>query len=316
MSARERWLTLGVASVRDEGDIRHLRLVLPDGGDLPAFTPGSHVVIDAGGLSNAYSLTGEFVSPRAYEVSVLRVDGGDGGSRWLHAVVEPGDRLAVSPPRSMFAPLASARHHVLIAGGIGVTPIVSHARAAVAYGRSFEVIYGHRPEQPALLDELAALCGDGRLRVATDRRTLAALVTQRLGSQPLGTIAYVCGPRAMMDAVLETARSLGWPAERVHTEAFSSSALDPGEPFVVDLRDSGRSVRVESGVSLLQALEASGIAIASMCRQGVCGECRVAVCAGTPLHRDLYLSEDERDAGDTLMCCVSRAVGDRLELAL
>jgi ferredoxin-NADP reductase len=308
----DRQLRLRVAAAQTTGRVRSLRLVAPSGAPLPSFTPGSHVIVEAGGRRNAYSLTGDFLSPAAYRISVLREHDGHGGSGWLHDALSPGDELVVSRPRSLFAPVATARHHVLIAGGIGVTPLLSHVRAARLYGRSFEVIQGGS----ALVGELRALCGDGRLRRANGRVELLEAVRERLLDQPLGTAVYVCGPGAMIDAVVALAVELGWPAERLHVERFAAAALDPGTPFAVSLARSGRRLSVPSGVSLLEVLEAEGVPVANMCRQGVCGECRVRVVAGRPAHRDLYLSEEEREAGDSVMCCVSRAHDDHLELDL
>jgi ferredoxin-NADP reductase len=316
VSSREGWRELTVAAADRGHDVLHLRLVDPAGAPLPSFTPGAHLVIDAGGHANAYSLTGEFLDPQAYEVSVLRLDDGRGGSLWLHREVGVGDRLLVSQPRSAFPPVATARHHVLIAGGIGITPMLSHVRAALRFGLSFELIYGHRLERPLAGQWLRQVCATRQLHPAAGRVAMVELVWERLAAQPLGTHVYVCGPPAMIDAVHTIASSLGWPAERVHTEAFTSAALEPGEPFDVRLRDSGQRIRVPAGVSLLEALESQGVTVANLCRQGVCGECRVQVTDGLPLHRDLYLSDEERAAGDSVMCCVSRARGAELELAL
>ncbi|MHB8689712.1 MAG: PDR/VanB family oxidoreductase [Solirubrobacteraceae bacterium] len=315
--AREGWFTLRVAAAERAGDVRHITLVSGTGETLPSFTPGSHVVLETGERTNAYSLTGEFIDPPAYEISVLKLADGSGGSRWLHEALEVGDDVHVSPPRSAFAPVAAAKHHVLIAGGIGITPLLSHVRAARLYGRSFEVIYAHRSgSEPPLLDELMRLCGPDCLRVAAGREALATAVGECLADQPLGAVLFLCGPGAMMEAVQATATRLGWPAQRIHVERFSTDALDPGEPFTATLTRSGRQLTVESGVSLLEALEAIGMEVPFLCRQGVCGECRVTVTAGRPLHRDLFLSDEEKEACDSVMCCVSRAVGDRMELDL
>ncbi len=303
-----------VTAARHTGGVRHLSLAAGDGAPLASFTPGSHITVEAGGRCNAYSLTGEYLNPRTYDISVLATPDGT-GSRWLHERVEVGDRLMVSPPRSAFAPVAAARHHVLVAGGIGVTPILSHVRAAVRHQRSFEVLYAHRSDQPAHLEDLIALCGP-RLATVTDRHELISRLRLRLSSQPLGTVLSLCGPAAMMASVVELAGSLGWPGQRILTEAFGVDVLDPGQPFTARLRRSGRRIPVASGVSLLEALEADGVRVPNMCRQGVCGECRVPVAAGRPEHRDLYLSDDERAAGDCLMACVSRCDGDLLELNL
>jgi ferredoxin-NADP reductase len=305
-------LRLRVASAQTHLGVRSLRLMATDGRRLPSFTPGSHIVIEAGGRRNAYSLTGEFLQPTAYRVSVRYEPDGHGGSRWLHERLAPGDELIVARPRSAFAPVATARHHVLIAGGIGVTPILSHVRAALLYGRSFEVIHG----ASTLGRELDQLCGANRVRGVSGRAALLAAVQARLSDQPLGAVVYVCGPAGMLEAVTELAAGLGWPPERVQVERFSAATLPPGTPFTVALARSGRRVAVACDVTLLDALESAGVPVANMCRQGVCGECRVRVLAGTPEHRDLYLSDDERAAGDSVMCCVSRAHEDHLELDL
>lgn len=308
-------LRLVVASVRDSAPgIRSVALVRPDGAPLPGFTPGSHLVVHGEGFANAYSLTGESVAPTAYEISVLHVDQGRGGSRWIHALAT-GDRVEVAPPRSAFPPVLAARRHLLVAGGIGVTPVLSHVRSAVRWGREIEVLYAHRAGHGAHVDDLIDLAGDA-VRCFTDRDAFACQLERSLGAQPIGTHLYTCGPAGFMDAVTQAAHRLGWPASRIHLEHFGLGELDEGEPFEAVLTASGRTVPVPSGVSLLDALEAEGVAVPNLCRQGVCGECRVPVSSGTPWHRDLFLTDDEKAAGDTLMCCVSRATGDRLEIDL
>lgn len=316
MTGYEGWHELVVARATHDGDVLSLELADPAGAPLPSFTPGSHLVIDADGHANAYSLTGEFLDPERYELSVLRVDQGKGGSVWLHRNLSEGDRVLASPPRSAFAPVASARHHVLIAGGIGITPMLSHVRAALRFGRSFELIYAGRAGRRAGVQWLRRVCDPRQLMLAEDRSALIELARARLSAQPLGAYAYLCGPPPMLETLQQLAAHLGWPAERVRSEAFTTAALDPGEPFHVRLRGSGRRIAVPSGTSLLEALEAAGVAVSSRCRQGVCGECRVGVTGGRPLHRDLYLSEQERADNESVMCCVSRAHGPELELAL
>jgi ferredoxin-NADP reductase len=229
--------------------------------------------------------------------------------------LRPGDRLTATGPRSAFAPVSTARHSVLVAGGIGVTPMLSHARAAARWGRSFEFLYGHRPGAGAHVGELRELCGD-RLTVLGDTAELLARLESVLADRPLGTHVYVCGPLPLIAFVEETAAALGWPAARVHAERFSVADLDPGRPFVARLGRTGARVPVPAGTSLLTALESAGVAVPSMCRQGVCGECRLPVTAGRPVHRDLYLSETERAAGDAVMACVSRCADEELELDL
>ncbi|TGD87852.1 oxidoreductase [Mycolicibacterium sp. CH28] len=306
-------LGLEVVGIDDDvPGIRTLRLALPDRGLLPSFTPGSHIVIEYDGGANAYSLTGESTTPREYVISVLECSDGRGGSRWIHHGLAIGDAVTVRDPRSAFAPVLSASRHLLIAAGIGITPMVSHLRSARRWGRDAELLYVYRDGRGAYVDEIKALT-DGA-RFFTGRAPFLAELAATLADSPLGTHAYICGPGAFIDDVTALATGLGWPPSRIHVEHFGGD-LSPGEPFEVELTSTGETFVVDSGVSLLDALEEHEHAVASMCRQGVCGECRIPVHSGTVLHRDLYLSEAERAAGDAMMACVSRADG-RLELEL
>jgi dimethylamine monooxygenase subunit B len=308
-------LLLEVAAVGDAAPgVRTVALRRPDGGLLQGYAPGSHLVLECGDRRNAYSLTGDGMPAEEYRISVLLCPDGAGGSASVHRL-RPGDVVATSRPRSAFAPVSTARHHLLVAGGIGITPMLSHARAALRWGRSFTLLYGHRPGAGAHRDELAGLCGD-RLAAFESTPQMLDAVAAALAAQPVGTHVYVCGPAPLIAFVEETAAALGWPGERVHAERFAAADLDPGSPFVARLARTGVDVPVPSGVSLLAALEGAGVAVPSMCRQGVCGECRLPVRSGRPLHRDLFLSEIERAAGDAVMACVSRCADDELELDL
>lgn len=298
--------------------IRSVTLASADGGILPSFIAGSHLVIDAGGRTNAYSLTGDGSAPTTYSISVLRIpseQGGNGGSTWVHDALEVGDAVRARLPRTAFAPVARAVRHLLIAGGIGVTPIVSHLRAAARWGREVRVLYAFREGAGAHLDDLRSLAPGAELITGGPDAFLERLRAV-LVEQPIGTHLYVCGPGPMIDAVLAAGAEAGWPASRLHHERFGLDTLDPGEPFTVGLAGSDVSLDVPAGTSLLEALEAAGMPVPSLCRQGVCGECRIGVTAGRPLHRDLFLSDEERACGDSLMPCVSRADGPTLEVAL
>jgi ferredoxin-NADP reductase len=284
--------------------VRQLTLAAPGGGPLPSFRPGSHL-----GLRwrpdrvNSYSLTGDGAAPPAYTVSVLRADGGRGGSAWAHGLA-PGDRVRAVPPRSGFAPVATARRHLLVAGGIGVTPLLAHARWHARHGGDFALHYVHQPGRAPHLRELAALCG-ARLHAHEGRAALWDALGPALARQPLGTVLYACGPAAMIGAVTAAARALHWPPGRVRAEAFAAPG-GPREPFGAVLAD-GRRIEVPAGLSLLEALERAGVAVPSMCRQGVCGECRTPLARGAADHRDLVLTPAERAAGRWIMPCVSRA---------
>ncbi|NVN48446.1 PDR/VanB family oxidoreductase [Mycobacterium sp. DL] len=297
--------------------IRTVTLARPDGEALPSFTPGSHIVVECGGSgrnANAYSLTGEAITPDEYVISVLRCDDGSGGSRWIHDELAAGDTVVTRLPRSAFAPVLRARRHLMVAAGIGITPIVSHLRAARLWGRDTRVLYIHRAGRDTSVDTVRALAGHASIHTRRDE-FLAELSTS-LADQPFGAHLYICGPSLFIAAVEAAATELGWPGSRIHVEHFGSDALDPGEPFAVHVTSTGEEFTVESGVSLLEALESRGYDVASLCRRGVCGECRIPVARGAITHRDLFLNDAEKHAGDSLMACVSRADGQTLELTL
>ncbi|MEH3066598.1 MAG: iron-sulfur cluster-binding domain-containing protein [Aeromicrobium erythreum] len=312
-------LSLVVAAVDDTvPGVRSVRLVRPDGASLPGFTPGSHVVVTCGPpgaprqrvlphrrLRRPARLHDLGAAPRRRTRRLAL------GARPDHRRPGGGD----ARPARRSRPCSPRAGTCSWAGGIGVTPILSHLRSAVRWGRDVEVLYAHRPGAAAHLDDLRDLAGDA-LTCVTDRTALGDHLERRLADQPVGTHLYTCGPAGFMDTVTLAARRLGWPDERIHVEHFGVDDLDPGEPFEAVLRASGRTVAVPSGTSLLDALEGAGLAVPNLCRQGVCGECRVPVAAGTPLHRDLVLTDAEKAAADTLLCCVSRAADDRLELDL
>ncbi|WP_111510123.1 PDR/VanB family oxidoreductase [Mycobacterium kyogaense] len=294
--------------------IRSVTLSHPAGKELPGFIPGSHLAIEVADKFNAYSLTGDGVAPRQYTISVLRVPDGV-GSAYVHEHLNLGDIIDARPPRSAFPPVARARKHLLIAGGIGVTPIVSHLRAARSWGRDAQVLYTFRDGYAAHLADIGELAPDAELISDGPERFMMRL-REVLTQQPFGTHLYVCGPGPMIDAVVAAATDAGWPTSRVHMERFTMDALQPGDPFTVRLTRTGTEVEVPGGTSLLQALEEAGVAVSNLCRQGICGECRIPVESGTPLHRDMFLSEDEKASGTVLMACVSRCDGSALEVTL
>ncbi|QVI29959.1 Ferredoxin-NADP reductase [Mycolicibacterium neoaurum] len=310
-----RTLKLVVTAIDDSiEDVRTLTLSDPDGAPLPSFTPGSHIVLECGAVANAYSLTGDGTVPYSYEISVLRCDNGSGGSLWLHDRVALGDTVIASLPRSAFAPVLRARKHLLVAAGIGITPMVSHLRSARVWGRHTELLYVHRPGRAVHVDTVTRLADD--VSIHTGRAGFDTALRTALAGQPFGAHLYVCGPVAFIADVTATAVGLGWPDSRIHLEHFGSAALDPGEPFTARITSTGEQFIVESGVSLLEALERRGFDVPNLCRKGVCGECRIPVAGGAITHRDLFLGDEDKQAGDTLMACVSRGDGETLEVAL
>lgn len=303
------------ALTRLAGDVLHIVLADPDGHVLTSYQPGSHVIVGAGQARNAYSLTGDGVNPREYAVSVLRREGGS-GSAWLHDHVTVGEMVEVEGPRCHFAAIANQRHALLIAGGIGVTPILSHARGIARLGGSAEIVYSYRPGRGAHLEDLRALAALPHITLheVSGAEATRALLARRFADQPLGTHAYACGPAAMLATYEELAAAAHWPRARVHLERFAAPQQDPGDPFTVTLASTGQRLAVPAGVSLLQRLLDHGVAVPNLCRQGVCGECRIPVRGGTITHRDFVLSDDEKQEGASMLCCVSR--GQDIEVDL
>ncbi|MGN6031300.1 MAG: PDR/VanB family oxidoreductase, partial [Thermomicrobiales bacterium] len=265
---------------------------------------------------NAYSLLDDGVLPDCYRIAVQRLHRG-GGSDWLHATVRVGDILTVAGPKSAFRPVPDARQALLIAAGIGITPILAHARAAARWQRPFSVIYAHHDPDPPLLADLAALAGEALTRVR-HRGELMDAVADALRRQPVGAHAWACGPAAFLDWFLDEGARAGWVPERLHVEAFTALAAATSDPFTVILRSTGRRIEVPANVSLLATLDSAGVPLPRLCTRGVCGECEVRVCAGTPDHRDLILSREQRTAttATVMYPCVSRASTPELELDL
>ncbi|MFF1832586.1 flavin reductase family protein, partial [Paenarthrobacter sp. NPDC058040] len=199
--------------------------------------------------------------------------------------------------------------------GIGITPVLSHARSAADRGTTSSLIYVYRPGAGAHVEEARELLGPA-LTECSNRESFQEVLAAQLTRQGVGTHLYTCGPLAFMDAVLDQAREAGWPESRLHSEAFGAAELDDGEPFTVNLARSGLKLDVPAGVSLLETLEKAGKTIPNMCRKGICGECVLPVLKGTPQHRDMYLTDPEKATNTTMMCCVSRSEDPELELDL
>ncbi|GGB85370.1 ferredoxin--NADP(+) reductase [Marinobacterium zhoushanense] len=297
--------------------IREFQLV-PVDGELMPFSPGSHVIVEMPDQPrshrNAYSLLSEPRDAACYRIAVRLQEHSRGGSRFMHEQVKVGDELAITPPANLFAPNWGARKHLLIAGGVGITPFMSYLPALQRVGAGFELHYLFRSKQTgAYRQQLASELGERCYLYDADEGIRCDL-GELLGDQPRGTHIYICGPQTLIAGVQEVAQALGWPTSHIHFEAFA--APQPGYPFEVELNSSGRTLAVDGDTSLLEALEDAGIAVPSLCRGGVCGQCKTRVVAGEPDHRDQFLTADERAEGNCIMPCVSRAAGKRLVLDL
>ena len=300
--------------------IKRFRFEPIEGGALPSFAGGAHVVVEIqdGDVTrrNAYSLMSRPSDTSHYTISVRRDETGRGGSRYLHDAIRPGMTLAISHPVNLFPVVQQARKNLLIAGGIGITPFLAMIEELRHEGKPFELHYAFRSrEHAAYADELEAEHG-ARIRVYHDDRGEKIDIGRLLGHQPLGTHLYVCGPAPMIEWALGAARRLGWPEPSLHHERFVAPAV--GAPYEVRLARSDLTVHVGSHQSMLEAIEAAGVEAPYLCRGGVCGQCRATVlaCDGRLLHHDHFLSDAEKASGEAVMPCVSRFEGDLLALDL
>lgn len=302
--------------------IKRFTLVRRDGQALPAFSGGSHVIVQMQGgdgrrFSNAYSLLSDPADTRSYQIGVRLEEQSKGGSAFMHRQVEVGSELSISTPNNLFALDPAAGRHVLIAGGIGITPLLAQIHQLRASGGSYELHYAFRsPEHGAFQAELADEAQAGRAHFYIDslerKLDLQALIGGLAGDAHL----YVCGPKPLIDAVIATAKALGIDSARVHWEQFAAAPASGGA-FTLVLARSGRELQVEEGVSILQAIEKTNAAqVECLCREGVCGTCETRILEGEVEHSDQYLSADEKAAQQSLMICVSRARGARLVLDL
>jgi ferredoxin-NADP reductase len=283
---------------------------------LPSWAPGAHIdlILDEA-PTRQYSLCGDPTDHRVWRVGILRDPDGRGGSLYAHDRLEAGDTVRVRGPRNNF-PLVASPRYLFIAGGIGVTPILTMIAAADAAGADWRLVYGgrHRASM-AFLDELAG--HDDRVSVCPQDETGLLDLDTLLGTPQLDTLVYCCGPEPLLAAVEE--RCVGWPRGSLHVERFAAKPLT--EPtlsgaFEVELASSGLSLTVPPDRSILSVVEEAGVGLLSSCAEGTCGSCEIPVLDGEPDHRDSVLSEDERQANDCMMICVSRSRTPRLVLDL
>ena len=300
--------------------IKHFTLAAVDGSPLPAFSGGSHIIVVMRTAErthrNPYSLLS---SPRRldrYEIGVRRMEASRGGSHFMHDQVRVGSRLDIAHPVNLFGLDKIARRHVLIAGGVGITPILAQLEDLHGGPVPYEVHYAVRsPEHAAFAPRLRELAGES-LHVYHDAAGEAVDFDGLLSNRPLGTHVYACGPAGLIDRVVSTARRLGWSDSHIHWERFA--APPTGLPFDAYLPRAGITVHVPPDRSLLESIEAAGVEVPYLCRGGVCGFCRTRVLEadGTLVHNDHFLSDAEKSAGLSIMPCVSRAQCSRLVLDL
>jgi ferredoxin-NADP reductase/predicted pyridoxine 5'-phosphate oxidase superfamily flavin-nucleotide-binding protein len=304
--------------------IRAYELRAADGGPLPPWTAGAHLSVpvrlpDGREQTRTYSLMGDPADRHAYEIAVLREDAGSGGSVAVHRDYGLGTVLRCGLPRNLFGLHEDGRPSVLIAGGIGITPIRAMALALLASSRSFELHYtAVTPAEMALRQELETRLG-GRLRTyfSQDAAPTPLTVGKVLAEAPPDAMVYVCGPATLIAAVREQADAMAIPPDRVRSERFTAETLRERDlPIAVQLARSGSTLTVAREQTILEALIAAGADPLYDCRTGICGTCATKVLDGVPDHRDSALSEAERTRAGLMCTCVSRALTDHLTLDL
>ena len=292
----------------------------PHGAPLPAFEAGAHIDVHVKpGCVRQYSLCNDPAERHRYVIAPQREENGRGGSIALHDTSRVGDLLAIGSPRNNFPLVAGATRHLLLAGGIGVTPMMAMIAQLEREGADWRMHYCTRSrERTAFFERLAALVASGRVILHHDDGDPARALDLRelLREAEPGTHLYYCGPPGFMNAARDA--SSHWPAESVHFEYFTpppdAGAAPPERPFTIHLERSGLDLAVPAGKTIVQVLRENDVFIETSCENGVCGTCLTRYLAGEPEHRDFVL--DESDRKEFVMVCCARAKGDALTLDL
>jgi len=316
--------TLSVKVIRksDEAEnICSLRLEAVAPSTLQAFSAGAHIDVHLpNGIVRQYSLVNAGNEPY-YEIGVLNEAASRGGSRAVHETIQEGDVLTISHPRNHFALADGHSPSLLLAGGIGVTPILCMAQRLHAIGAPFAMHYCVRNvARAAFVDRIADSAFAGQVSMHYDDGPADNTfdMTATIAAQPPGTHLYVCGPAGFIEAAAGIAKAQGWPPERIHFEYFAAGPTDRADDgsFEVQIASSGDVFTVPAGTSALQVLNDAGVDIPWSCEEGVCGTCVTRVLDGEPDHRDHFLSDAEKAAGGIFTPCCSRARSARLVLDL
>ncbi|SDO21699.1 vanillate O-demethylase ferredoxin subunit [Lutimaribacter pacificus] len=311
--------TLRVTRIRPlTGRISEFTLTAPQGAALPAWAAGAHIRVDVDGGDRAYSLIAwddACDAPGQYTIAVQREEDGAGGSAFMHALAE-GDEVQAAAPKCDF-PVTPDAPAVLLAGGIGITPMISMAAALRAAGTPVALHYAGRcRDAMAYGEELAGMLG-GDLHIHCDDDDSALDLDTLIGGVGDRHL-YICGPKGMIDAARSKAEAAGIPADRVHVELFDNGGAGQAgdQPFEVQIASTGQTFTIPPGKSIIEVLEEGGIDLIYDCQRGDCGICQTEVSEGTPDHRDVVLSDAEKAEGKVMQICVSRAKSARLVLDL
>ncbi|RZJ61997.1 MAG: oxidoreductase [Acidovorax sp.] len=321
MTAQETFQVRVAKKTAEAEGIASFELARLDGQPLPPFSAGSHIDVHVpGGTVRQYSLCNASHEQHRYRIAVLRDPASRGGSVGMHDRVNEGDVITISTPRNHFA-LHPAQHTLLLAGGIGVTPLLCMADRLARTGAGFALHYCTRSaERTAFAGEITASPMAPHVHFHFDagapeqKLDLAAV----LAAPGVDQRVYVCGPAGFIDHVVATAQAMGWPQDRIHLEYFAAPAQDTSgdEGFEVRIASTGKTYAIAPDVSIVEALRGQGIDIMTSCEQGVCGTCITRVLEGEVDHRDMYLTDEEKASNEQFMPCCSRARSKLLVLDL
>lgn len=303
-------------SVRQEAEgVRSFRFENPCGTAVQAWSPGAHLEFTLpSGLVRHYSLCGDPEDRSGYVVAVLEAADGRGGSREFHAM-PPGTVLKVTGPRNHF-PLEDAGNYLLIAGGIGITPILAMARSIAKSGKAFRIVYGGRSRTSMAFGDEVEGYGDAACLVPEDSHGRID-VAGELARCPAGTRVFCCGPEPLLRAVEQACSAVDGRIAGLHFERFAAAPSverQPGVAFEVELARTGVTIVVDENSSILDKVLEVAPEQPWACREGFCGTCETAVLAGKPEHADDVLSDDERESNGVMMICVGRSRTPRLIL--
>jgi len=313
-SALRGLFTLRVARKSVEAiDICSFELVDEAAASLPPFAAGAHInVAVTSDLVRQYSLCNHPSDRHRYQIAVLRDKSSRGGSVAMHDTIHEGDLVQVSAPLNHFPLAAEASHSILLAGGIGITPILCMSERLEHAGASFELHYCSRSQaHMAFRERIERASFANRASLYFDDAHSGQMINLDaiLAAPNPRTHVYVCGPPGFIDWALRTAEKVGWPESNVHREFFKAElhpTLESGA-FHIKLSSTGETVVVAPNESVIQALTRVGIDIPTSCEQGVCGTCITRVLEGVPEHRDLFMMDAEHAANDQFTPCCSRA---------
>jgi len=301
-----------------QGNILHLHLTDPQGRPLPDWSAGAHIDLVAHGITRKYSLCGAGEDAGTFRIAILREDTGRGGSVHFHDTLKTGDTVYVAGPRNHFRLDETAEEYMLIAGGIGITPILGMADRLKALGKRYTLHYAGKSQDGMALLERAQRDHGAALHIYASVHGQRMDLPRLTSAFPETGKIYACGPEQLLNAV--DALTANGPEGWLTFESFSAVdvMLDPSKEhaFTVHLSDSARDITVRADQTVLDALTQAGIDVPCDCREGLCGSCEVAVSDGTINHRDKVLTQAERSAGDRMMTCCSRAAGGRITLRL